>query len=66
MDVVQAYFALRLEQKNEDACQLLAPDATFETPNDKVAGVADILAFFNANPTPKVGAVCITGILVPV
>lgn len=54
MEIAQAYFALRVAEKNEEACAYLHDDASFETPNEKVTGVANILAFFNANPTPKV------------
>ena len=54
MDVAQSWFNLRQEQKNEEACQLLAPDAEFITPKETVNGVANILAFLKANPTPKV------------
>ena len=54
MDIAQSWFNLRQEQKNEEACQLLAPDAEFVTPKETANGVANILAFLNANPTPKV------------
>lgn len=50
MEVVQAYFGLRMEGRNEEACTYFSPDATFETPKERAVGVANILAFINANP----------------
>jgi hypothetical protein len=54
MDVAQSYVALRNEQRNTEASQLLASDAVFQTPSDTVTGPEAILAFWNANPTTKV------------
>jgi hypothetical protein len=56
MDIVQAYFALRLEGKNEEALLFFSPDAVFETPKEKFMGLSSILAFIRANPAnAKVG-----------
>ena len=66
MEIAQAYFALRVAEKNEEACAYLHDDAKFETPNETVAGAANILTFFNANPTPKVSLNIILKCPVPV